>query len=277
MYGHEFKKLRKMQNITQKDACQGICSESKLSRWENDQVEVEFSTAMKLLAQIHINSYEFMGWSEHSPFQTDEIEEVTFADVKKTALQHIDRYNESKKISDLLAATPYCNKILLESGQKLLSDSHLQRLYAHFSKITFWSHYYINYFGGSIFLLESRQVYGIAMQILRNFDSVENEETSQSLIDVMGGLGDAVIKLIFDHQLDQAKTLLTEINKVELPRYLEFFNIVNNFISKVIHYLETGDEQPVLAIINSLILVNCKSLSHICLDVFKHVQKAWEK
>lgn len=61
MYGHEFKKLRKMQNITQKDACQGICSESKLSRWENDQVEVEFSTAMKLLAQIHINSYEIYG------------------------------------------------------------------------------------------------------------------------------------------------------------------------------------------------------------------------
>ena len=47
MYGHEFKELRLEQGITQKEACKGICSESKLSRWENDQIEVEFSTAMK--------------------------------------------------------------------------------------------------------------------------------------------------------------------------------------------------------------------------------------
>ena len=67
MYGHEFKELRLEQGITQKEACRGICSESKLSRWENDQVEVEFSTAMKLLNRIHITSHEFMGWSKFSP------------------------------------------------------------------------------------------------------------------------------------------------------------------------------------------------------------------
>ena len=57
MYGHEFKELRLEQGITQKEVCRGICSESKLSRWENDQVEVEFSTAMKLLNRIHITSH----------------------------------------------------------------------------------------------------------------------------------------------------------------------------------------------------------------------------
>ena len=67
MYGHEFKELRLEQGITQKEVCRGICSESKLSRWENDQVEVEFSTAMKLLNRIHITSHEFMGWSKFSP------------------------------------------------------------------------------------------------------------------------------------------------------------------------------------------------------------------
>ena len=67
MYGNEFKELRLEQGITQKEACSGICSESKLSRWENDQVEVEFSTAMKLLNRIHITSHEFMGWSKFSP------------------------------------------------------------------------------------------------------------------------------------------------------------------------------------------------------------------
>lgn len=275
MYGHEFKELRKMQNITQKEASQGICSESKLSRWENDQVEVEFSTAMKLLARIHINSHEFMGWAEDTPFQRDDFDGniESMSDLKKSALKYINHYNETKQVSELLAAMPYCNRVFIQSGENLLTEAHLKRLYSHFSKITFWSQYYIDYFGGSIFLLEDRQVYGISMQILNNFDSIQEAETSESLIDAMGALGDATIKLIFDHKLKQAKNLLKEIDKVELPQYLDFFNIVNNFNSKVIHYLETDDEQPVLAIINSLLLVNCKSLSHICLDVFKRVQK----
>lgn len=45
-YGSIYKQLRKDQEITQTEACKGICSISKLSRWENNQVEVEFSTAI---------------------------------------------------------------------------------------------------------------------------------------------------------------------------------------------------------------------------------------
>ena len=78
MYGHEFKELRLEQGITQKEACKGICSESKLSRWENDQIEVAFSTAMRLLNRIHITSHEFMGWSKFSP-QPETDKEVTEA------------------------------------------------------------------------------------------------------------------------------------------------------------------------------------------------------
>ena len=40
-YGSIYKQLRKDQEITQTEACKGICSISKLSRWENNQVEVE--------------------------------------------------------------------------------------------------------------------------------------------------------------------------------------------------------------------------------------------
>lgn len=36
-YGSIFKNLRKKQEITQAEACEGICSISKLSRWENNQ------------------------------------------------------------------------------------------------------------------------------------------------------------------------------------------------------------------------------------------------
>lgn len=55
MYGYEFKELRLEQGITQKEVCRGICSESKLSRWENDQVEVEFRPTHKFMAS-NVNS-----------------------------------------------------------------------------------------------------------------------------------------------------------------------------------------------------------------------------
>ena len=42
-YGSIYKQLRKDQEITQTEACKGICSISKLSRWENNQVEVELA------------------------------------------------------------------------------------------------------------------------------------------------------------------------------------------------------------------------------------------
>ena len=58
-YGSVYKQLRKDQEITQAEACKGICSISKLSRWENNQVEVEFSTAIALLRRINITLDEF--------------------------------------------------------------------------------------------------------------------------------------------------------------------------------------------------------------------------
>ena len=58
-YGSVYKQLRKDQEITQIEACKGICSISKLSRWENNQVEVEFSTAIALLRRINIALDEF--------------------------------------------------------------------------------------------------------------------------------------------------------------------------------------------------------------------------
>ena len=108
MYGHEFKELRLEQGITQKEACSGICSESKLSRWENDQVEVEFSTAMKLLNRIHITSHEFMGWSKFSPrpeidpelSEATEKENIPF--LKRVTQKQLTKYHKNHNKFDLL-------------------------------------------------------------------------------------------------------------------------------------------------------------------------------
>lgn len=65
-YGSVYKQLRKEQEITQIEACKGICSISKLSRWENNQVEVEFSTAIALLRRINIT----LQWKQNLHCQT---------------------------------------------------------------------------------------------------------------------------------------------------------------------------------------------------------------
>ena len=141
MYGHEFKELRLEQGITQKEACKGICSESKLSRWENDQIEVEFSTAMKLLDRIHITSHEFMGWSKFSP-QPETDKEVTEAwnkeeipSIKRVAKKQLDKYHQSKNPFDLLSTVALFNQLVILENHNYLPEIDQIKLANIFSKV----------------------------------------------------------------------------------------------------------------------------------------------
>lgn len=195
MYGHEFKELRLEQGITQKDACQGICSESKLSRWENDQVEVEFSTAMKLLNRIHITSHEFMGWSKFSPRPetdtevTDAINKNDISFTKQTATKQLAKYHKSKNPFDLLATISLFNQLVILDNKNYLPEIDQIKLANIFSKVTVWTEYYLALFGNSIFLLNPKQVYGIAKLILKDSNRIKSADTSYDLEGMLGVLG----------------------------------------------------------------------------------------
>ena len=274
MYGHEFKKLRLEQGITQKEACSGICSESKLSRWENDQVEVEFSTAMKLLNRIHITSHEFMGWSKFSPrpeidpelSEATEKENIPF--LKRVTQKQLTKYHKNHNKLDLFMAANLCNQLFIIEHKKL---------FAIFSKVNLWSQYYISAFGASIFLFNPKQIYGSSMQIIRNIDRLKEAETSFNLEIIMGSLSDGILRLISLNELSYAQKLVKELKKIELPQYLMFFTLTLTYLQKAIDYMKNGDDKPILTLISEVLDLGCSVQATTYLDMFKYLKAQRKK
>lgn len=55
-----------------------------------------------------------------------------------------------------------------------------------------------------------------------------------------------------------------------------FFDLTLTFLQRGIDYCQTGNEQPVLAIFNNLIQLNCSRHAQKLLEAFKDVKQIWE-
>lgn len=279
-YGSFYKDLRKEQEIMQTEACQGICSISKLSRWENNQVEVEFSTAIALLKRINITLDEFTERANiEAEFELPDeivtaIKDEDVSVLRKYAQDHLAKYHASKNILELKNIMLVCNKLLLIEGKNYLTTADIQRIGSYLLHNTVWSKYNITLFANSPFLLNSEIGFKIAMRIVHNFDQVS--DLTDNLTIFMGGLSDTVIAFIFKKKLDYAQQLLDELRKIELPPHFMFFDLTLTFLQRVIDYCQTGNEQPVLAIFNNLIQLNCSRHAQKLLEAFKDVKQIWE-
>lgn len=280
-YGSVYKQLRKDQEITQTEACSGICSISKLSRWENNQVEVEFSTALALLKRINITVAEFTHYAElKTEFELPDeivtaIRDKNLPVLRNYTQSHLAKYHASKNILELKNVLILCNQLLLIEGKNYLTPADIQRIGSYLLHNTVWSKYNITLFANAPFLLNSEIGFKIAMRIIHSFDQMS--DLSDNLTIFMGGLSDTVIAFIFKKKLDYAQQLLDELRKVELPPHFMFFNLVLTFLQRVINYCQIGDEQPVLAIFDDLIQLNCSQHAQKLLEVFKDVKQIWEK
>lgn len=279
-YGSVYKELRKEQEVTQTQACQGICSISKLSRWENNQVAVEFSTAIALLRRINITLDEFTTRAEIAT-ESELPKKIVIAIrdenvplLRKYAQKHLAKYHTSKNFLELENILVVCNQLLLIEGKNYLSPADIQRIGSYLLHNTVWSKYNLNLFASSPFLLNSELGFKIAMRIVHNFDQIS--DLSDNLTIFMGGLSDTVIAFILKKKLDYAQKLLNELKKINLPFSFMFFNIALTLLQKIIDYCHTGDEQPVLAIFDNLIQLNCSKQAQKLLEAFKDVKKVWE-
>lgn len=280
-YGSTYKELRKQQEITQTEACRGICSISKLSRWENNQVEVEFSTAIELLKRINVTLDEF---TERANINTefelpDEIITAINANdvplLRKYVQSRLDKYHTNKNILELKNILIVCNQLLLIEGKNYLTTADIKRIGSYLLHNTVWSKYNITLFANSPFLLNSEIGFKIAMRIVHNFDQVN--DLNDNLAIFMGGLSDTVIAFIFKKKLDYAQQLLDELRKVELPPYFMFFYLTLTFLQKLIEYCQTGNEQPILEMFNKLIQLGCSRHAQILLEAFKDAKRIWEE
>lgn len=283
MYGQEFKKLRKTQGITQLQATAGICAPATLSRWENEITGIDFSTAMKLLERIHITSHEFMGWSDFAPepYVDQEVWEALNSDdlpfIKRVTKKQLERYHNSKNKFELYIAASLCNVLYAIEEKNYLPKLDQNRLASNFSNVKIWSEYYLSLFGSCVFLLQPKMIYGLSMNIIHDIEHIEQANTTYDLQVAMGSLGDAIIKLILDHDVAHAKKLINSVQQIDLPQYMTFFTLTFTFFQKIIDYLENDDDTTVLQFINNLQFMNCKKAVTTFTNIFEKIQTAWQK
>lgn len=282
-YGLVYKRLRKEQGITQTQAANGICSISKLSRWENNQVEVEFSTALSLLKKINITSTEFSNWAHlkaehHLPAKIERaIINEDVPTMRSFALRQMKDYQESKNIFTLTNAIIVFNQLLLLTGKDYLSTADKHRIVFYLTHNVVWSQYNIILFVNSAFLLDAETTYHIALKLIHNYSQVEQAKSEDNLETFFGGLSDTIIAMICKKKLNYAENLLKELQKIELPFYHLFFQLTLNFLHKIILYCRSQDEGPVLQIIDNLVAMNCRQQAEKYLDIFKTVKDCWSK
>lgn len=280
-YGSVYKQLRKQQEVTQTEACKGICSISKLSRWENNQIEVEFSTAIALLKRINITLDEFTERAEiKAEFSLPDeiisaIKNRNVATLRSYAQAQLAKYHTSKNILELKNILIVCNQLLFIEDKNYLNDADIQRISSYLLHTTIWSKYNIILFTNSSFVLDSETSFKIAMRIVHNFDQVN--DISDNLIIFMGGLSDAVLSFILKKKVQYAQKLLNELRKIDLPDYLIFFTLSLTILQKIIDYCHTRNEQPVLALFDNLIQLNCSQQAQKLLKAFKYAKKVWER
>lgn len=280
-YGSVYKQLRKQQEVTQTEACKGICSISKLSRWENNQTEVEFSTAIALLKRINITLDEFTERAEiKAEFSLPDeiisaIKNRNVATLRSYAQAQLAKYHTSKNILELKNILIVCNQLLFIEDKNYLNDADIQRISSYLLHTTIWSKYNIILFTNSSFVLDSETSFKIAMRIVHNFDQVN--DISDNLIIFMGGLSDTVLSFILKKKVQYAQKLLNELRKIDLPDYLIFFTLSLTILQKIIDYCHTGNEQPVLALFDNLIQLNCSQQAQKLLKAFKYAKKVWER
>lgn len=193
--------------------------------------------------------------------------------LEKFVQEQLNHYHATKNILELKNIILVCNQLFLMTGKNYLTPADINRIGSYLLHNTVWSKYNILLFANSPFLLNSKIGYQIALRIIHNFHPTESLNENTTIF--IGGLSDTVIALVFKKKLDYAQKILNELKKIELPFYLMFFSLTLTLLQKIIDYCHTLNAQPVLAMIDTIVQLNCMEVAQKWLEIFKDVQQIW--
>lgn len=234
MYGQKFKALRLQQHISLEQAANRVISPSTLSRWENNKIDIRFNLVIKLLDNIHINLKEFTNYCKinHSNPFVAKVAMYYEANDDRHILQLIQskkkEYQNSHNQFDLLLLAIACNCYYDLTDNNVFPVSYQKKLFYILSNIEYWTEMYINVFGNTVFLYDSKELYSISIRILKNLNSNtfnDFQEYYYALSSVINALTALIIK-----NPKLASQLLTKIEKVSIPKPISYLKIRTNVL-----------------------------------------------
>lgn len=217
--GVNFRKLREERNITLDEACEGITSRARLSRWEkgttNNGMPIEI--VKKLLQRINATYDELIMDPHNIPLVTNKIKELyKVNDVKalkqltKKLLSEYEKGNET-----IVPAAMAANFYLDLSGEDLFSEKNKSVLQEYCKHIHCWTTDEIIIFSNVQLLVNSQTLYELSRSLISNLYEKVEEINSISAI----ALVNTVFALIRDKKIEQAQDLIQSIKTLKLSTY----------------------------------------------------------
>ncbi len=275
MLGSQFKELRTEQNISLKEAAKDIVAVSTLSRWENDQTELQFDKVLQLLENIHISPLEFLSITVLYP-KTPLIDEISKAqhngskiELKRISTRYLNLYKATHNKYDLFDAAIACNFYYEVADKNIFPTSYQKLLEQYLSDVTHWTHYYISLLGNTVHLLSPKRIFGLALLIIEDLENVKRGGY-EYYVDAILTLLNAY-HLLIDKDLDLAQKLSRRFNAISLSKYSMYEKIQRNFLNALLKFKITNDNTDVARIIYHVKGLGMEDLAKQYLDLLKSI------
>ncbi|WP_338201461.1 helix-turn-helix transcriptional regulator [Lactobacillus rizhaonensis] len=275
--GIEFKQLRRKQHITLKEAAKGICSIQMLSRWENDQGQMDFNRVLKLCERISLSATEYIALAKLDP--QDHIAlilEESWSNhdkdyLEKLAQAGLNKYKLSQDPFDLDYAAIACSLYYKTSQHNIFPIAQQNELNQQLSKITVWGHEFLSLFANVIPIISPRIIYQISVQVINNNSFIKKAGDGTFHFGI-AALFEAVIGLITNSQFKFADKLLTQINQIDLPDNEMLLIVGRKFLNAILTFHNTANDDLAVSIIHFLTSMNMQTTATYFLQILNRVK-----
>ena len=198
IYGIKFRKLRKQQHLSLKQAAEGVTSRQTLENWELGKGDMDFTKVLLLLRKIHVQPIDFLenSVSEYLRQITGEISSMYVNDQTDNLHQYaqhalnVSHDNVKDKIAFFRACVA-CNYLLDLTGKDLMNKSDKLRLNSFFNKVQnedeHWYYEDVYFFGNTQSVLNARKIYELAYSLnyYAKGHSTSNKEWTTAVLNTL--------------------------------------------------------------------------------------------
>lgn len=213
----------------------GLTSVTKLSRFENNKLDIGFNLLCVLLERIGISPHEYLSMVTRSGSRSatyeDKLTNLLFAKdsvgLAALALANLKLYRQQHRDDNLFRAASADNYYYYLTQKRILHDDDLEQLYKRISEFTLWSRKEINLFGNVTCIMPSRFTLAIAKVIIENLDAI-GARSFGTYLDAVEALLNAQDGLIYQNIRD-AEELTDHLFGISLPPASPFISLRRKF------------------------------------------------
>lgn len=251
--GSNFRKIRKSENISLKQAAEGITTTTRLSNWELGNINggMPIEIVNQLLKRLNISYTELVQGKIRGKDFTQKVsymyQENDINGLKKMIKESITQYNSSKENEYLIQGAMANNFYLDLTGKSFFSKSEVTKIESYLSEIKSWSNLDIILFGNTQMLVKPSMVYKLTRSMISTVyeDKISNDNVAIAVLN-------AIFVLIKDKEIVYATEILKIADSLSFSKYDYLANKRLTFMHLLIEYLNTNSDKKIKLLFNEM-------------------------